>query len=156
MIKALKSKTFYMLRGMKETCTEVMSSRRGPELPPLLPLRTTHKVPVTVQEDVDDTKIWSHCINVSLYWNAGWKKGTTFCERMSLKFPWLFYEFFKTWSQFPWLFQAWKRKMEFHDSSRFSMTGYTLIYPLWNLSILRSSNMNKKYQNCTFICQIKC
>ena len=46
-----------MLRGMKETCTEAMSSRRGHKLPPVLSARTTHKVPVTVQEDVEDTKI---------------------------------------------------------------------------------------------------
>ena len=37
-----------------------------------------------------------------------------------------FYDFSKTWSQIPWLFQAWKKKMKFHDFSRFSMTGYTL------------------------------
>ena len=46
-----------MLRGMKETDTEAMSSRQGHELPPVLSLTTTHKVPVTVQEDVEDTKI---------------------------------------------------------------------------------------------------
>ena len=46
-----------MLRGMKETCTKAMSSLRGNELTPVLPSRTMHKVPVTVQEDVEDTKI---------------------------------------------------------------------------------------------------
>ena len=55
MIEALKLRTFYMLRDMTETCTEVMSSRH--ELLPVLHLRTTHKVPVTVQEDVEDTII---------------------------------------------------------------------------------------------------
>ena len=29
---------------------------RGHDLPLVLPLRTTHKVPVTVQEDMEDTK----------------------------------------------------------------------------------------------------
>ena len=51
MTKALKSKTFYMLRDMKE------GIYRGHELPLILSLRTTHKVPVTVQEDVEDTTI---------------------------------------------------------------------------------------------------
>ena len=47
-----------MLRGMKETCTEATTSSRGHKLPLFFfPLRTTHKVPVTVQEDVEDTKI---------------------------------------------------------------------------------------------------
>ena len=46
-----------MLRDMTETCTEVTSSRRGHELPPVLPLRITHEIPVIVQEDVEDTKI---------------------------------------------------------------------------------------------------
>ena len=47
-----------MLRGIKEICNEAMSSGRGHELLPVLPLRTTHKVPLalTVQEDVEDTK----------------------------------------------------------------------------------------------------
>ena len=45
-----------MLHGMKETCTEATSLRRGHELPLVLPLRTTHRVPVTVQEDVEDSK----------------------------------------------------------------------------------------------------
>ena len=58
MTKALELRTFYMLHGMKETYTEVTSSRRGHELGPVLPLRTTHKVQVTVQEDVEETKIW--------------------------------------------------------------------------------------------------
>ena len=56
MTEALKLRTFYMLHGMTETCTEAMSSRQGNELPLVLPLRTTNKVPVTVQEDVEDTK----------------------------------------------------------------------------------------------------
>ena len=117
-----------MLCGMTETCTEVTSSHRVHELPSVLPLRTTHKVPVIVHEDVKDTKIWSDYINVSLYWYAGWKKGTTpFCKRMSFNFH-DFYEFSKTCSQFPWLFQAWKKTMEFHDFFRFSMIGYTLFY----------------------------
>ena len=34
---------------------------------PVLPLRTTHKVKVTVQEDVEDTKIGFDYINISLY-----------------------------------------------------------------------------------------
>ena len=46
-----------MFRGMKETGTEAMNSRRGHELLPILSLTTTHKVLVTVQEDVEDTKI---------------------------------------------------------------------------------------------------
>ena len=68
----------------------------GHELPPVFfPLSTTHKVRVTVQEDVEDTKIWSDYINVSLYWNAGWKKGTMlFHEKM----PFNFYDFL-------WIFQ---------------------------------------------------
>ena len=57
MTEALKLRTFYMLHGMKETCTEAMSSQQGHELPQVLPSRTTHKDPVTVQEDVEDTKI---------------------------------------------------------------------------------------------------
>ena len=57
MTKALKLRTFYMLHGMTETCTEATSSRRGHELLLVLPLRTTNKVPVTVQEDVEDSKI---------------------------------------------------------------------------------------------------
>ena len=56
-----------MLRGMKETCREVTSSRKDHELSLVLPLRTNNKVPVTVQEDVKDTKILSDYINVSLY-----------------------------------------------------------------------------------------
>ena len=55
-----------MLRGMKEICTEATSSRQGQEPPPVLLLRARHKVPVTVQEDVQDTKIWSDYINVKL------------------------------------------------------------------------------------------
>ena len=67
---------------MNDTRTEATSSRQGYELQPLLPLRTTHKVPVTVQEDVENTKSWSDYLHVSLYWNAGWKKRTTpFRER---------------------------------------------------------------------------
>ena len=57
MTEALKLRTFYMLHGMKETCTEAKSSCQGHELQPVLPLRTICKVPVTVQEDVDDSKI---------------------------------------------------------------------------------------------------
>ena len=57
MTEALKLLTFYMLRGMEETCTEATSSCRGHELPLVLPLRAMHKVPVTVLEDVEDTKI---------------------------------------------------------------------------------------------------
>ena len=57
-----------MLCGMKETCTEATSSCQCHKLPPVLPLRIINKVPVTVQEDVEDTKIWSeYYINVSLY-----------------------------------------------------------------------------------------
>ena len=49
-----------MLRGMKETGTE--ATREDATgctcmIWSFLPLRTTHKVPVTVQEDVEDTKI---------------------------------------------------------------------------------------------------
>ena len=51
-----------MFRGMKETFTEATSSHRGHELPPILPLRIIHKVPVTVQEDVEETKIRSDYI----------------------------------------------------------------------------------------------
>ena len=83
MTKALKSRTFYMPCGMKETYTGAMSSRWG------------HKL--------EDTKIWSDHINTSLYRNAGWKKGTPFHERMPFNFPdflWIFYNL----SQFPWLF----------------------------------------------------
>ena len=40
-----------MVRGMKENIYQ------GHKFPPVLPLRTTHRVPVTVQEDVGDTKI---------------------------------------------------------------------------------------------------
>ena len=103
-------------------CTEATSSRQGHDLLPLLPLRTMHKVPVTVQEDVEDTKIWSDYINVSLYWNAGWMKGTTlFCKRMPFNFPyflWIFQNLESISMTFPglekekgipWLFQV------FHD-----------------------------------------
>ena len=79
---------------------------------------------------------------------SGWKKGTTpFRERM----PFNFHDFSKTWSQFPWLFQAWKKIMEFHDFSRFSMTGYTLhlgdyiIYWNWpNANIFHVKNIKVK------------
>ena len=57
MTEALKLRTFYMLPGMKETGTEAMSSCRGHKLPPVLSLTTTHKVPVTAQEDVEDNII---------------------------------------------------------------------------------------------------
>ena len=57
MTEALKLRTFYMLCGMKETYTETINSHRGHELPPVLSLTTIHKVPVTVQEDVEDIKI---------------------------------------------------------------------------------------------------
>ena len=63
-----------MLHDMTETCTEVTSSCRGHELPPVLPLTTTHKVKVTVQEDVEEG-----CLLISM----------------------TFYEFSKTGSQFP-------------------------------------------------------
>ena len=109
-----------MLHGMKETCTEVPSSCRGHELPPVLAFRTTYKVPVTVQEDVEDTKIWSDYITVFLYWNAGWKKGTMpFHERMPFNFHdflWIFQNLESISMTFPgkengipWLFQV------FHD-----------------------------------------
>ena len=57
MTEALKLRTFYMLHGMTETCTEATSSRQGNGFPLVLPLRTIIKVPATVQEDVEDTKI---------------------------------------------------------------------------------------------------
>ena len=60
MTNALKSKTFYMLRGMKETCTKATredATGHTCMVWSFLPLRTTHKVPVTVQEVVEDTKI---------------------------------------------------------------------------------------------------
>ena len=57
MTEVLKLGIFYMFLGIKETCTEVTRSRRDHELPLVLPLRTNNKVPVTVQEDVEDTKI---------------------------------------------------------------------------------------------------
>ena len=50
-----------MLHGIKETCTKIESSC------PVLPLRSTYKVLVTVQEDVEDTKILPDYINVPLY-----------------------------------------------------------------------------------------
>ena len=50
MTDALKLRTFYM------AWHEIDMYRRH-ELPLVLPLRTTHKVPVTVQEDVEDNKI---------------------------------------------------------------------------------------------------
>ena len=122
MTEALKLRTFCMLRSMKETCTESTSSRRGHKFLPILPLRTTHKVPVAVQEDVEDTKIWSDYINISLYCNAGWKKGTTpFHERMPFNlydFLWIFQNLASISMTFPgleknngipWLFQV------FHD-----------------------------------------
>ena len=46
MTEALKLRIFY--RDMYQCL----------ELPPVMPLRTTHKVPVTVQEDVEDTKMY--------------------------------------------------------------------------------------------------
>ena len=95
---------------------------RGHELPPVLPLRTTQKVPLTVQEDVEDTKIWSDYINLSLYWNAGWKKRTMpFCERMPFNFHdflWIFQNLvsisltfpgLKKYKGIPWLLKV------FHD-----------------------------------------
>ena len=57
MTEALKLRNIYMLHGMKKTCTEAMSSHQGQETPLVLPLRTTDKDPVKVQEDVEDTKI---------------------------------------------------------------------------------------------------
>ena len=85
------------------------------ELPPVLPLRTTHNVPVIVQEDVEG-------INISLYWNAGWKKRTTpFREGMPFNFHdflWIFQNLESISMTFPglekengipWLFQV------FHD-----------------------------------------
>ena len=93
-----------------------------PQAPTGLPLRTTYKVPVTVQQIVEDTKIWSDYINVSLYWNAGWKKGTTpFRERKPFNFHdflWNFQNLESISMTFPgleknngipWLFQV------FHD-----------------------------------------
>ena len=47
MTEALELSTFYMHRGIKETCTVTTSSRRF----------CLRKVPVTVQEDVEDNKI---------------------------------------------------------------------------------------------------
>ena len=95
---------------------------RGHKLRPLLPLRTTHKVLVTVQEHVEDTIIWSDYINVSLYWNTGWKKGTMpFRERMPFNFHdflWIFQNLESLSMTFPglekkngipWLFRV------FHD-----------------------------------------
>ena len=43
-----------MLYGTKETCSE---ATREYATGRVLPLRTMHKVPVTVQENVEDTKI---------------------------------------------------------------------------------------------------
>ena len=57
MTEALKLRTFYTLHGMKETCTEAVSSCRGHEYLPVLPLRITRHIPVTVQEDMEDAKI---------------------------------------------------------------------------------------------------
>ena len=49
--------------------------------------------------------IWLHkCILVLKCWMK--EKGTT---PMSFNFHDFFYLFSKTWSQFPWLFQAWKK-----------------------------------------------
>ena len=108
MTKVLKWRTFYMLRGIKVICTEVTSSHRGHELLPVLPLRTMHKVPVTVQENVEDTKIWSDYTNISLYWNAGWKKGTApFHESMLFNL----HDFLST-------FQNLECRVNFHDFSR--------------------------------------
>ena len=64
-----------MFHDVKETCTEAMSSSQGHELSPILPLRTTHKVPVTVQRGVEERG----CLLISM----------------------TFYEFSKTWSQYP-------------------------------------------------------
>ena len=127
MIKAFKIKDL-----LHASCHErdMYHNHEGRCNRPVLPLRTTHRVPVTVQEDVEDTKIWSDYINVSLYWNAGWKKEQRCFVRECLlisDFLWIF----KTCCQFPWLFQAWKNKMELHDFSRFSMTGYTLLFKIY-------------------------
>ena len=49
-----------MLGGMKETCTQVKRedvTGHTCMIWSFLPLRTTHKVPVTVQKGVEDTKI---------------------------------------------------------------------------------------------------
>ena len=56
-----------MLFGIKETCTEAESSHRGHELPLVLPLRNTHKISVTVQEDVEDTKIANLISKLNFY-----------------------------------------------------------------------------------------
>ena len=59
-----------MLHGMKETCTKATredATGHTCMMWSFLPLRTMHKVPVTVQEDVEDTKISSDYINISLY-----------------------------------------------------------------------------------------
>ena len=60
MTKALKSRTFYILHDMKETCTEatrVDVTGHTCMIWSILPLKTMHKVSITVQEDVEDTKI---------------------------------------------------------------------------------------------------
>ena len=60
MIEALKLRTFYMLCGMKETCTKAMredATGHTCMIWSFSPLKTMHKVPVTVQEDAEDTKM---------------------------------------------------------------------------------------------------
>ena len=104
---------------MKETCTKVTSSHRGYKLLPVFPLTTNNKVPVTVQV------IWLHKpILVLKCWMKERKNAVS--QKDAFKFPWLFMNFSKTWSQFPRLFQAWKKIMVFHDFSRISMSWYTL------------------------------
>ena len=54
MTKTLKSRTFYMLCGMKETCIEAMREDATGHICMIwifLPLITMHKVLLTVQED---------------------------------------------------------------------------------------------------------
>ena len=107
MTKALKSRTFYMLHGMKETCTEAMredATSRFCLWEPRTRLKSqygkmwktskldliTYTYPCT--EMLDERK--ENCCFV----------------RECLLISMTFYEFSKTWSQFPWLLQAWKRK----------------------------------------------
>ena len=91
-----------MLRGMKEICTEATSSCQGHKLMPLLALRAKYKVPVTVQEDVEDAKIWSDfikaypCIEM-----LDERKEQRHFARGCLLNSMTFYKFSKTWSQFP-------------------------------------------------------
>ena len=77
-----------MLHGMKETYTEDMSSHWGNELPPVLPLRTRHKVSVTLEDDVGDTMMDD-------------RKEQRHFARECLLISMTFYEFSKTCSQFP-------------------------------------------------------